>query len=49
MLENFSENIAIHTSTHGKKMFKFTGPRILNNLKDQHFNNNSKSKNVFII
>ena len=43
-----SENIAIHTSTHGKKMFKFTGPRILNNLKDQHFYNNSKSKNVFI-
>ena len=43
-----SENIAIHTSTHGKKMFKFTGPRILNNLKDQHFYKNSKSKNVFI-
>ena len=38
----------IHTSTHGKKMFRFNGPRILNNLKDKYFYKNSKSKNVFI-
>ena len=36
-----SDNKTIHTHTHGIKMFKFNGPRILNKLKDKYFYKNS--------
>ena len=42
-----SEDIAIRTDTHGKKLFKFTGTRILNKLKDLTIYKNSKTKKVF--
>ncbi len=32
-----SQNIAINTSRHGEKMFKFIGPKILNNMKNLKF------------
>ena len=42
-----SENIAVNTSTHGFTMFKFIGPKVLNNIKDFAFYNDSKSVQSF--
>ena len=32
-----SENVKVNTMTYGKKMFKFKGPKILNDIKDFTF------------
>ena len=42
-----SENVKFHTKTHGKAMFKFKGPRILNEIKDLKFYGESKNKYYF--
>ena len=44
----FSEDTHIRTETHGKKMFTFTGPRILNQLKDLTLYKNSNNKKGFV-
>ena len=46
-LNKLSENIKINTITYGKKMFKFKGPRMLNDLKDLAFYKESKTKQYF--
>ena len=38
----------IRTETHGKKMLKFYGPRLLNDLKDLSFYNKAKCKKDFL-
>ena len=42
-----SQDTHIRTETHGKKMFTFTGPRILNKLKDLTLYKNSNNKKGF--
>ena len=42
-----SENVRIHTTTHGESMLKFVGPKILNELKNHDFYNLSKTKKTF--
>ena len=42
-----SENIVVHTSTHGFAMMKFIGPKILNQIKDTTFYKESKSVKYF--
>ena len=42
-----SENIKVKTITYGKKMFKFKGPKILNNIKDLTFYREAKTKQYF--
>ena len=44
----FSENYRVRTERHGKKMLKFIGPRLLNNLKDTELYKHSKTKTSFI-
>ena len=46
-LGKLSENIRIRTDTHGRKLLKFYGPRMLNYLKDQSFYSHSNTKNSF--
>ena len=43
-----SVDIPIRTDTHGKKVLKFTGPRIFNTLKDLTFYGSSKTKRHFV-
>ena len=42
-----SENVAVNTSTYGFTMFKFIGPKILNNIKDNVFYKDSNSLQSF--
>ena len=42
-----SENIIIHTKSHGESMLQFQGPKTLNELKSHSFYNFSKSKKGF--
>ena len=42
-----SENVKFKTITHGKAMFKFKGPKILNEIKDLKFYGESKNKYYF--
>ena len=46
-LKKLSENIKINTITYGKNMFKFKGPKILNDIKDLTFYRESKTKQYF--
>ena len=43
-----STDYRIRTETHGKKLLKFTGPRILNNLKELEFYRDSKTSKAFV-
>ena len=45
--QKLSENVKINTKTHGEKLFKFQGPKILNDLKNKDFYASSKTKTVF--
>ena len=45
--QKLSENVRIHTKTHGEHMLKFIGPKILNELKNHDFFNLSKTKKTF--
>ena len=42
-----SENVKINTITYGKCMFKFKGPKVLNDLKELSFYRESKTKKYF--
>ena len=42
-----SQNILVNTDLHGKKMFKFIGPRIFNNIVNLDFYKKCKSKTQF--
>ena len=42
-----SENIKFKTKTHGKSMFKFKGPKILNEIKDLKLYGAAKNKAYF--
>ena len=42
-----SENILVNTDSHGKKMLKFMGPRVLNDILDFDFYEISKNKIQF--
>ena len=42
-----SENVAVNTTTHGFTMFKFKGPKFLNNIKDFDFYADSRSVQSF--
>ena len=42
-----SENVIIHTKSHGESMLKFQGPKTLNELKNHSFYNLSKTKKCF--
>ena len=42
-----SENVIVNTITHGKTMFKFKGPKILNLVKDLKFYKEANSKIYF--
>ena len=42
-----SENVKFKTKTHEKSMFKFKGPKILNELKDLKLYEVSKNKSYF--
>ena len=42
-----SENVLVKTDTHGKKMLKFLGPRILNSILELDFYEISKTKVFF--
>ena len=42
-----SENIKFNTKSHGKSMFKFKGPKILNEIKDLKLYGASKNKSYF--
>ena len=42
-----SENVIIHTKSHGESMLKFQGPKTLNELKNYSFYNLSKTKKRF--
>ena len=45
---NLAENVSINTDTHGKKLFKFYGPKFFNNLKQQELYTKSVTKISFI-
>ena len=42
-----SENVKFKTKKRGKSMFKFKGPKILNELKDLNLYGDSKNKSYF--
>ena len=42
-----SENIKFNIKTHGKSMFKFKGPKVLNEIKDLKLYGVSKNKLYF--
>ena len=42
-----SENVIIHTKSHGECLLKFIGPKILNDLKSHIFYTSSKTKKIF--
>ena len=42
-----SQNMLVNTETHGKRMFKFIGPRIFNNIVNLDFFKKCKSKSQF--
>ena len=43
-----SVQFRIRTETHGKKMLKFTGPRLFNNITNLEFYKDSKTTKAFI-
>ena len=45
--QKLSENVIIHTKSHGESMLKFQGPKTLNELKNHSFYNLSKTKKGF--
>ena len=45
--KKLSQNVKINTKSHGENLFKFQGPKILNELKNNDFYVSSKNKNVF--
>ena len=47
-LENFRRIVTIRTETHGKKLLKFNGPKILNNIKGKLYYSTSRSKGTFM-
>ena len=46
-LNKLSENIKVNTITYGKRLFKFKGPKMLNDLKNLPFYKESKTKKYF--
>ena len=42
-----SENVKVNTMSYGGKMFKFKGPRILNDVKYLTFYREAKTKQYF--
>ena len=43
-----SENVVkVNTVTYGKKMFKFKGPKVLNEIKDLNLYKEAKTKKIF--